>query len=245
MHKKFPPHERKAQIIQIALQLFAVKGYNDTTVNDIIDKAKISKGGFYYHYNSKKDLVEDIVWMLIGDMKTIIEQIDKRDDLTALEKANEYIKSITVYKTDKIVETVALLSELYSGDKNIQLEKKFYDFARKHLAPVKKKIILQGIEEGTFKTEFPEEAAETYVKLFIMQQQEITDLFYKCLVQKDKKIMEIIKRKYMFFQNLLEDTLGLDKGSLVAVEAMAATAERMCKKIMGSKDFGPNKNGNL
>lgn len=237
MNKKLTPQERKGQIIQTSLQLFAVKGYDNTTVQNIIDEAGISKGGFYHHYNSKEELLEDIVRMLIGDMVVIFEEIDARDDLSALEKTNEYITRVNAYKGEKMVEVAAFLSELYSGGKNVLLESKIYDFARKHVAPVMKQIILQGVEEGVFKTEFPEEAAETYIKLFIMQQQEITDLFYEALQEKDEEIVETIKRKYKFFQKLLEDTLGLERGSLVVEEVMGGTAERMAKKMMG--ELGP------
>jgi len=237
MNKKLTPQERKGQIIQTSLQLFAVKGYDNTTVQNIIDEAGISKGGFYHHYNSKEELLEDIVRMLIGDMVVIFEEIDARDDLSALEKTNEYITRVNAYKGEKMVEVAAFLSELYSGGKNVLLESKIYDFARKHVAPVMKQIILQGVEEGVFKTEFPEEAAETYIKLFIMQQQEITDLFYEALQQRDEEILETIKRKYKFFQKLLEDTLGLERGSLVVEEVMGGTAERMAKKMMG--ELGP------
>ncbi len=238
MHKKLSPDQRKAQIIQTALQLSAKNGYENTTVNNIIEEAGISKGGFYHHYKSKEALLEDIVRMLIGGMAAIFEEIDARNDLTALEKTNEYITRVTAYKGDKVVEVAAFLSELYSGGKNVQLEKKIYDFAREHIAPVMKRIILQGIEEGTFKTEFPEEAAETYVKLFIMQQQEITDLFYVALRERDKEILTTIKRKYRFFQKLLEDTLGLEKGSLVVEEKMGGTAERMGKYMIGRSGPG-------
>ncbi len=238
MYKKLSPDQRKAQIIQTALQLFAKKGYENTTVNNIIEEAAISKGGFYHHYKSKEELLEDIVRMLIGGMAVIFKEIDARNDLTALEKTNEYITRVTAYKDDKVVEVAAFLSELYSGGKNVQLEKKIYDFAREHVAPIMKRIILQGIEEGTFKTEFPQEAAETYVKLFIMQQQEITDLFYEALRERDEEILETIKRKYRFFQKLLEDTLGLEKGSLVVEEEMGGTAERMGKYMIAGTEPG-------
>ena len=232
MNKKLTPQERKGQIIQTSLQLFAVKGYENTTINNIIEDSGISKGGFYHHYASKEELLKDIVRMLIGDMVVIFEEIDGRNDLTALEKTNEYIRRVCAYKGDKVIEVAAYLSELYSGGKNVQLESKIYGFAREHIAPVMKRIILQGIKEGDFKTEFPEEAAETYVKLFIMQQQEMTDLFYEALRGRNKAILEKIKQKYAFFQKLLEDTLGLEKGSLVVEEVMGETAERMGKKMI-------------
>lgn len=231
MHKKLTPEERKSQIIQAALRLFAVNGYENTTVNNIIEEAGISKGGFYHHYSSKEGLLEDIVKMLIGDMATIFEEIDACKEMSALEKTNEYIRRVNALKSDKLVEVSAFLSELYSGGKNIHLEKKIYDYARDNVAPIMTRIIYQGIEEGVFKTEYPEESAEAYVKNFIMQQQEVTDLFHEALQKKDKKILEQIKRKYSFFQKLLEDILGLDSGSLVVEEVMGGTADRMGKAL--------------
>jgi len=238
MNKKLKPQERKGQIIQTSLRLFAIKGYENTTVNNIIEEAEISKGGFYHHYSSKEGLLEDIVKMLIGDMAAIFGEIDACKEMSALEKTNEYIRRVNALKSDKLVETSAFLSELYSGGKNIHLEKKLYDFALEHIAPVMKRIILQGINEGDFQTEFPEEAAETYVKLFIMQQQEVTDLFYEALQDKNEAILEKIKQKYAFFQKLLEDTLGLEKGSLVVEEVMGETAERMGKKMFDGNSPG-------
>ncbi len=240
MHKKLAPEERKAQIIQTALKLFAAKGYENTTINSIIDEAGISKGGFYHHYGSKEELLEDIVRMLIGGMVAIFKEIDARDDLTALEKTNEYIRRVNAYKTEKVVATAAFLSELYSSGKNVRLESKIYDFAREHVSPIMKKIILQGVEEGTFKTKYPEEAAEAYVKLFIMHQQEMTDLFYEALRERNWEIVKTIQRKYGFFQKLLEDILGLEKGSLVVEEVMGRTAETMCEKIIGQESPGPD-----
>ena len=38
MHKKLSPDQRKAQTIQTVLQLFAKKGYENTTINSIIEE---------------------------------------------------------------------------------------------------------------------------------------------------------------------------------------------------------------
>ncbi|MDN4494960.1 TetR/AcrR family transcriptional regulator [Ureibacillus aquaedulcis] len=46
-------NKRKRQIIQAARQLFLDKGYNDTSIIDIISSANVSKGTFYNHFTSK------------------------------------------------------------------------------------------------------------------------------------------------------------------------------------------------
>jgi AcrR family transcriptional regulator len=44
---------RQAQIMEVALKLFAEKGYHGTSIDDIITNANIVKGTFYLHFESK------------------------------------------------------------------------------------------------------------------------------------------------------------------------------------------------
>lgn len=44
-------------IIEAAASLFLDKGYEATTIEDILDSLKISKGSFYYHFETKMDLL--------------------------------------------------------------------------------------------------------------------------------------------------------------------------------------------
>lgn len=53
--------KRQAEIMTIALELFAQKGYHSTKLEDILKKAKIAKGTFYLHFKSKDDLLNMIV----------------------------------------------------------------------------------------------------------------------------------------------------------------------------------------
>jgi AcrR family transcriptional regulator len=48
--------ERRAQILQAALTCFSRKGYHQTTMDDIVEEAGLSKGGVYWHFGSKKEL---------------------------------------------------------------------------------------------------------------------------------------------------------------------------------------------
>ena len=51
---------RKAAIIQAAEQLFYTKGYENTSIQDVLDALKLSKGGFYHHFESKLSLLDAI-----------------------------------------------------------------------------------------------------------------------------------------------------------------------------------------
>lgn len=53
-------NEKKKMIISVARQLFAEKGFDLTTVDEIMEKAKLSKGTFYTYFTSKEELIKEI-----------------------------------------------------------------------------------------------------------------------------------------------------------------------------------------
>jgi AcrR family transcriptional regulator len=53
--------ETRAQLIQTAAQAFAEQGYDATSVAEICQRAGVSKGAFYHHFDSKQDLFLDLL----------------------------------------------------------------------------------------------------------------------------------------------------------------------------------------
>lgn len=53
-------HEKKRTILNEAIKLFAKKGFDATTIQEIADESGISKGAFYLHFRSKEELVLSI-----------------------------------------------------------------------------------------------------------------------------------------------------------------------------------------
>ena len=51
---------KKKQIVHIAIKVFAANGYHRTTVKDVVEKAGISVGTFYFYFKNKEDLFEKI-----------------------------------------------------------------------------------------------------------------------------------------------------------------------------------------
>ena len=58
---------RKEQILEAAFQLFSIKGYHHTSINDIAVKAKLSKGLLYNYFKSKEDLLNEVVLFAFKD----------------------------------------------------------------------------------------------------------------------------------------------------------------------------------
>ena len=56
-----PTSKRRDELLQIAAELFATKGFKNTTVRDIADAAGILSGSLYHHFDSKESMVDEIL----------------------------------------------------------------------------------------------------------------------------------------------------------------------------------------
>jgi AcrR family transcriptional regulator len=65
--------QRKEQILKAALTCFADKGYHQTTMDDIVEEAGISKGGVYWYFDSKKELFLEMFAYVVGDIEGMMQ----------------------------------------------------------------------------------------------------------------------------------------------------------------------------
>lgn len=74
MQKKLQGLRTRQNIIDKSLQLFSVKGFFNTSVNDILKETKLTKGGLYAHFKSKEDIWYAAYERAVGIWKGIIFQ---------------------------------------------------------------------------------------------------------------------------------------------------------------------------
>jgi AcrR family transcriptional regulator len=84
---------RRAELLQLAAQLFAAKGYSVATVMDIAESADLSKATFYHYFRSKEEVFEEIVidalTRLNASVKIVVDQEKTaRDKLQAAVRAH-------------------------------------------------------------------------------------------------------------------------------------------------------------
>ncbi len=78
--------ERKEQILEAAFQLFSIKGYNHTSVNEIAIKAKLSKGLLYNYFEGKEKLLNEVVLFAFKDTTEMGASLLKSVDNLSPEK---------------------------------------------------------------------------------------------------------------------------------------------------------------
>ena len=138
----------KSRIVTAAWQLFYEKGYNGTTVDDIIELSGTSKGSFYYYFSTKDELLNTLSLILDEFYEELEQKMDKNmSSFDKLMYLNYRSHSFMEQKID-----VALLSSLYStqliakGDRNLLDQNRTYY-----------KLISRIIEEGHVRNQISRE----------------------------------------------------------------------------------------
>jgi AcrR family transcriptional regulator len=165
------PEERKKEFIDIAEQLFIEKGYENTAVSDIVKKAKVAKGTFYYYFKTKEEVLNSIVDRYIDIIVEGFEKIANEKGPNALEKLiNIFLFSYSFRKN-----RTSLMQYLHE-DKNAHLHLKFERKIPVRTTEPLSKIITQGVQEKYFDTAFPQEAAKAFIGVSAMVMQGIYNI---------------------------------------------------------------------
>ena len=72
MARRLPEEERRAQILEAAKKCFVQKGFAATRMDDVASAAHLSKGGLYFHFKSKDDLMVAVVGQANVQVETFL-----------------------------------------------------------------------------------------------------------------------------------------------------------------------------
>lgn len=64
--RRLPPEERRAEIFDAALAVFSELGYDRATLSDVVERVGVSKGCLYHHFDSKEQLLLDLMRVRLG-----------------------------------------------------------------------------------------------------------------------------------------------------------------------------------
>ncbi|MHC1748597.1 MAG: TetR/AcrR family transcriptional regulator [Cellulosilyticaceae bacterium] len=156
------PEETVKLILDEALNLFTEKGYENTSIQDIINNlGGLSKGAIYHHFKSKEEIFE-AVCRKIGDANAIY-YAKIRDDqtLTGYEKLKIMIESGYSNPNSKAI--MSMTAKIMNDPKFVmnQILEIFELVVPQYIQP----IIEQGICDGSIQTNYPKELAEVIIVL--------------------------------------------------------------------------------
>lgn len=221
------PDERRSELITTAQQLFYTKGYESTSVSDIVKAVGVAQGTFYYYFDSKQAILEAVVEELAAQKLVLFQDIVADETLTATQKWTRAVQVIGDWKLERKAELLALLRVMKQdeADKrhpNVLLRHKLRTRSAQMAAPELAKIIAQGIEEGVFETDYVEEAAKIVYAISKAFSDTLADIF---LNPDDYDNPEALaRRKIAALQIAIERVLGAKPGSLPLIDEQTFAA---------------------
>lgn len=151
------PEVTVGRILDVAQQLFLEKGYEHTTIQDIINAlGNLSKGAIYHHFKSKEEIVIAVVDRLYGGTETACVEIVNDKSLNGLQKLRKmFYISVSNPNQHFVIET---MPNFFKNPKflAIQLEQTIEELAHKIIEP----IICEGVADGSIQTQYPKELSE-------------------------------------------------------------------------------------
>lgn len=225
--------ERKTELLNTAEALFYEAGYEQTSVNAIIEKVGVSKGTFYYYFKSKEDLVDCLAERAAHESMEQIQLAVDEEGLDALGKLNKVYEASRRWQASKVELVMTILKVMYQ-DENLLLRHRIQQRSLELSVPVFSQIIAQGIREGVFDAEDPMEIGEMILRIGNNLGDSTTVLFLQS--EGNPENLEIIERKIILYERAVERILGAPKGSIRVLdqEFLRAFARKYFSKEEGS-----------
>ncbi len=203
--------ERKKEIMDTAQTLFYQKGYENTSVNFIIETIGISKGTFYHYFKSKEDLLDNIVEKFTNEIISKLEPIVNDKSMDAISKLNEFYRQAGMYKVENIDIIKTIVNALYN-DKNLLLRYKMNNRTTELTLPLMTKVFEQGKNEGSFNIEHPEATA----RIILFFGTSLGEYNAKLMMSLDENPdnIEEMKKHFNIYQTSVQRILGAPEGSI-------------------------------
>lgn len=149
------PEVTVERILDAAQRLFLEKGYEATTIQDIVDElGGLTKGAIYHHFKSKEEIMD-----AVGDRMFFandpFKAVRGRDDLSGLEKLREAVRlhQRDAERTRMTIQAIPIVWEP-------RLLVEMIESNRRILTPCYLELLQEGIRDGSIHTQYPREIAE-------------------------------------------------------------------------------------
>lgn len=190
--------KRKQELLDIAYNLFLQKGYENTSVDEIIEKAQIAKGTFYYYFKTKEQMLEEVIDIMVEE-ETKKAQGYLQLPCSLPEKILAVLSAFRPQMEENTIVTALNQPE------NLLLHDKVQRKINERAIPILSQIVEEGLKEGIFDCDH----IATRVKMILILSNNLFDDSGagENMGQSGSQDMEV-------FIDLTEKLLGAKKGTM-------------------------------
>ena len=182
---------RKQELLNIAYRMFIEKGYENTSVDDIIIEAGIAKGTYYYYFESKEATLEAVIEMMIEKA----ENIAKAALMNPVPIPQKLASVVYAFQPNK---DEIVITDVLERKENIVMHDKIGKKIVEVAVPILSDIVREGIAQGIFACTNVEER----VRMLLIMSQNMFD--YGAYSNKDIEV----------YVDMLEKSLGAKEGTM-------------------------------
>jgi AcrR family transcriptional regulator len=217
------PELRKKELLDCAQELFFARGYENTTVNDVIDKAGVSKGAFYHYFDAKEELLEALAARFVRDSVAQVADILEDRSLGALGRLNAFLARFRRIRIEAAPNMRAAFDAVFRPE-NIVLYHRINTATMAVMTPVLTRIIAEGVEEGVFDTIDPLGTAEMLLQLGPASHDLVARAFNAATEKEKMDATKALENRPQLFSIVVNRILGLPEGSVQIAEPGYARA---------------------
>lgn len=221
--------EKRKEILNATQRLVFTKGYEQMSIQDVLDEVKISSGAFHHYFDSRSDLLEALIQRIKEESGKPLLLLTRDPHLSAIQKFQGFFNTLDTLRLERRAE-ITQLGRVWYNDDNAVVRQKVAEAIFEQRAPMIAEIVRQGIQEGVFNAPNPDKAGEVIMSLV----QGMGDVHAKLMLAVDqayqqgsqnsdriKGLVAEIVSTYTAYMDALERVLGAPPRSIMRTDLEA------------------------
>lgn len=217
------PEIRSAELLDCAQRLFFERGYDNTTVNDIIREAGLSKGAFYHYFASKEALLEALAARLARDSLAELQPMLEDPTLDAIGRLNALFSGSQRLNVELAPQLRSTFAVVFRPE-NVVLFHRIDEAVRDLALPLIADLLRRGSDEGVLDVPDPEAFADMLLQIRLI----FRDVMHQALRKAEQGDVEqaarMLDERLRLYGLAIDRLLKLPDGSIKAVEPGFARA---------------------
>jgi AcrR family transcriptional regulator len=204
--------------VDSALRLMQAKGYEQMSVQDVLDETGASRGAFYHYFDSKTALLEAVVTRVVDTALASVTPLVDDPSVAAVPKLEGVFGGIAQWKMER-TDLMLALARVWLSDENTLMRDKMWRHLMERMAPLLAAILRQGDDEGVFAVTSPDDTARVLVALL----HGLNDLAVRTFVDREASgvaLAEVVSMVSAYVA-AMERILGVPAGTLDLVPRSA------------------------